>query len=134
MPRMSQVDVLPTSTGSAKDLVADVLELWARGQEPNAQAALKNHPELADDNEAIIDLAFGEFCQRLDRGEFVNPRAFAAHFPTCRSTLFRIMNGHQLTVDNPGLIADSSCKKWPEPGDTFVGFNVVRELGRGAFA
>jgi serine/threonine protein kinase/Tfp pilus assembly protein PilF len=44
------------------------------------------------------------------------------------------MNGHQLTVDNPGLIAEPPRKKWPEPGDEFVGFRVVGELGRGAFA
>jgi len=131
---MNQVDVMSPSTRSTKDLVADVLELWAKGREPDAQAALKEHPELAGDNEAVTDLAFGEFCVRLERGEFVNPRAFADHFPACRSTLFRIMNGHQLTVDNPGLIADPPRKKWPEPGDEFVGFNVVRELGRGAFA
>ncbi|HMF15761.1 MAG TPA: hypothetical protein VKE98_01080, partial [Gemmataceae bacterium] len=131
---MNQVDVLSPSTRSTKDLVADVLELWTKGQEPDAQAALKEHPELAGDNEAVTDLAFGEFCVRLDRGEFVNARAFANHFPACRSTLFRIMNGHQLTVDNPGLIADPPHKKWPGPGDQFVGFSVVRELGRGAFA
>jgi serine/threonine protein kinase len=131
---MSQVDLLTPSTRPAQELVADVLERWARGQAPDARAALKEHPELASDSEAVVDLAFGEFCLRLDRGEFVNPRAFAAHFPACRSTLFRIMNGHQLTVDNPGLIADAPSKKWPEPGDAFVGFNVVRELGRGAFA
>jgi serine/threonine protein kinase/Flp pilus assembly protein TadD len=131
---MSQVNVLSTTARSAKDVVADVLERWARGQDPDAQAALKEHPELANDHEAVTDLAFGEFCQRLERGEFVNPRAFADHFPSCRSTLFRIMNGHQLTVDNPGLLADPPRKKWPEPGDQFVGFSVVRELGRGAFA
>jgi len=131
---MSQVDLLTPTTQSAKDLVADVLELWAKGREPDAAAALKEHPELANDSEAVTDLAFGEFCQRLERGEFVNPRAFADHFPACRSTLFRIMNGHQLTVDNPGLLADPPRKKWPEPGDEFVGFRVVGELGRGAFA
>jgi serine/threonine protein kinase len=131
---MSQVDVSSTTTRSAKDVVADVLERWAKGEEPDAAAALKNHAELAHDHEAVTDLAFGEFCQRLERGEFVNPRAFASRFPTCRSTLFRIMNGHQLTVDNPGLLADPPRKKWPEAGDLFVGFSVVRELGRGAFA
>jgi serine/threonine protein kinase/Flp pilus assembly protein TadD len=131
---MSQVDVSSSTPRSAKDVVADVLERWARGQEPDTQAALKEHPELANDHEAVTDLAFGEFCQRLNRGEFVNPRAFASRFPSCRSTLVRIMNGHQLTVDNPGLLADPPRKKWPEPGDQFVGFNVVRELGRGAFA
>jgi serine/threonine protein kinase/Flp pilus assembly protein TadD len=119
---------------NARDLVADVLERWGQGQEPDAQAALKEHPQLANDAEALTDLAFGEFCQRLDRGEFVNPQAFASRFPTCRSTLFRIMNGHQLTVDNPGLLADPPRKKWPEPGEMFVGFRVVGELGRGAFA
>jgi serine/threonine protein kinase/Flp pilus assembly protein TadD len=131
---MSQGDVVSTTTRSAKDVVADVLERWAKGQEPNAEAALVEHAELQADHEAVTDLAFGEFCQRLQRGEFVNPRAFASRFPTCRSTLFRIMNGHQLTVDNPGLLADPPRKKWPEPGDLFVGFSVVRELGRGAFA
>jgi serine/threonine protein kinase/Flp pilus assembly protein TadD len=131
---MSPVDDLSTTTRTAKDVVADVLERWAKGREPDAQAALKDHPELARDHEAVTDLAFGEFCQRLERGEFVNPRAFADRFPTCRSTLFRIMNGHQLTVDNPGLLADPPRKTWPEPGDQFVGFRVVRELGRGAFA
>jgi serine/threonine protein kinase/Tfp pilus assembly protein PilF len=125
---------LSASARSPQDLVADVLELWAKGQEPNAQAALREFPELAGDNEAVVDLAFGEFCLRLERGEFVNPRAFAAHFPDCRSTLFRIMNGHQLTVDNPGLLDSAASKKWPDPGDTLVGFRVVRELGRGAFA
>jgi serine/threonine protein kinase/Flp pilus assembly protein TadD len=131
---MSQVDVLTQSTQSRKDLVADVLDLWNKGQQPDAEAVLKEHPELAADKEAVTDLAFGEFCVRLDRGEFVNPRAFAAHFPTCRSTLFRIMNGHQLTVANPGLLAEPPRKQWPEPGDQFVGFEVIRELGRGAFA
>jgi serine/threonine protein kinase len=111
-----------------------VLNRWAQGQEPDAQAALKEHPQLGNDHEALTDLAFAEFCQRLNRGEFVNPRAFASRFPACRSTLFRIMNGHQLTVDNPGLLADPPRKKWPEPGEQFVGFHVVRELGRGAFA
>jgi serine/threonine protein kinase/Flp pilus assembly protein TadD len=125
---------LSTNTPSAQDLVADVLQRWAQGHEPDAQAALKEHPQLANDHEALTDLAFGEFCQRLDRGEFVNPQAFASRFPACRSTLFRIMNGHQLTVDNPGLLADPPRKKWPEPGEQFVGFRVVRELGRGAFA
>ncbi len=131
---MSPAEVTSTTTRSAKDVVADVLERWAKGREPDARAALKEHPELAHDHEAVTDLAFGEFCQRLERGEFVNPRAFADRFPACRSTLFRIMNGHQLTVDNPGLLADPPRKKWPEPGDQFVGFRVVRELGRGAFA
>jgi serine/threonine protein kinase/Flp pilus assembly protein TadD len=131
---MSPAEVTSTTTRSAKDVVADVLERWAKGREPDAQAALKEHPELAHDHEAVTDLAFGEFCQRLERGEFVNPRAFADRFPACRSTLFRIMNGHQLTVDNPGLLADPPRKKWPEPGEQFVGFRVVRELGRGAFA
>jgi serine/threonine protein kinase len=131
---MSQVDGKTPSTRSTKDLVGDVLEHWAKGNEPDAQAALKEHPELANDKEAVTDLAFGEFCLRLDRGEFVNPRAFAGHFPICRSTLYRVMNGHQLTVDNPGLIAESPRKKWPDPGYELVGFRVVRELGRGAFA
>jgi serine/threonine protein kinase/Tfp pilus assembly protein PilF len=131
---MSQGEGGGTTGRSARNVVADVLERWAQGQEPDAEAALKEHPELADDHEAVTDLAFGEFCQRLQRGEFVSPRAFAGRFPTCQSTLFRIMNGHQLTVDNPGLLAELPPKKWPEPGDQFVGFRVVRELGRGAFA
>src|SRR5262245_7352936 len=130
---MSPAEAPSTTTRTAKDVVADVLERWAKGQEPDAQAALKEHPELAHDHEAVTDLAFGEFCQRLERGEFVNPRAFADRFPTCRSTLFRVMNGHQLTVDNPGLLADPPRKKWPEPGDDVVGFKVVRGLVGGAF-
>src|SRR5829696_3434688 len=101
---MSKVEVLTPSTRSAPDRVAAVLELWARGQEPSAEAALREFPELAGDHEAVVDLAYGEFCLRLERGEFVNPGAFAAHFPACRSTLLRIMNGHQLTVDNPGFL------------------------------
>src|SRR5262249_20634778 len=32
------------------------------------------------------------------------------------------------------LVPDLPFVRWPEPGETFLGFNLIRELGRGGFA
>src|SRR3954452_12435938 len=62
-------------------LVVEFKELLSRGEPITAEQFLAEHQELAGDKEAGIDLAYEEYCRRLETGEAPDPAQFAARFP-----------------------------------------------------
>lgn len=102
----------------------------ARRKHGDVSAVLKSHPELLEHRTIVIELAYEEFLKRRRSGESVDTREFAACFPGFETSLFLFLNVQSLLGD-----ADTpSDDLWPQPGDTFLGFSILDELGRGAFA
>jgi serine/threonine protein kinase/Flp pilus assembly protein TadD len=100
----------------------------------DAQAYLARHPQLYTDKQAVLDLAYEEYCQRKEAGLPPDPDSFCERFPGFQNSIRKVLEVQRLLEDNPELLEECQPVAWPEPGQNFVGFNLVRELGRGAFA
>jgi eukaryotic-like serine/threonine-protein kinase len=82
----------------------------------------------------LVDQAYDEFCARRNRGEVIDPDLFCAQFPALQSRLGRRLQIHLFLDENPALLQDPADICWPAAGQMFVDFQLVLELGRGAFA
>jgi serine/threonine protein kinase/Flp pilus assembly protein TadD len=119
---------------SLRELVEAIMAGWAEGAEPDASAALVEHPELVTDKSLVLDLAYEEFCLRQEAGQAPDPAAFCARFPTHRTSVRELIHAHQFLEDNPPPPFATPLPDWPAPGDRVGEYTLVRELGRGAFA
>jgi tetratricopeptide (TPR) repeat protein len=113
---------------------AELRKLLSAGQPIDVSALLAGHPELAEDKSLLLDLAYEAFCQKHEAGTAVDPEEFCGRFPAYRSSLRRLLGVHQFLEQHPQFLADGRHAPWPQPGQTFLGFSLLRELGRGAFA
>jgi serine/threonine protein kinase/Tfp pilus assembly protein PilF len=116
--------------------LADQLrDLWDCGQQVDALTFLEDHPEHAANSCVLLDLAHEEFILRVEANQSVDPDAFAARFPRCQSAIrFLIGTRFLLEGDRHKLAQTCELFPWPLPGQSFLGFDLQRELGRGTFA
>jgi serine/threonine protein kinase/Flp pilus assembly protein TadD len=115
-------------------LASEALELWRRSRPFEVRSFLARHPELAGDLSLLRDLAYREYRDRLEAGEELDPVAFAARYPACGSALQKLVGAAAFVEDNAELWGGRGPTPWPEPGEAFLGFELVRELGRGSFS
>jgi serine/threonine protein kinase len=108
--------------------------LWPDEMPEDARAFLERHPQLRADKGAVLDLAYDEYCRLVEAGAAPDPDAFCDRFPTFRSSLRRAIQAHDYLEANPALLEEREPIAWPFEGETFLGFRLLRELGRGAFA
>ena len=81
-----------------------------------------------------LDKVYERFCAKREAGESVDPDAYCARFPMMRSALKKLIQAHLFVEKNLAVLGDASEIRWPEAGDTFLDFQLLLELGRGAFA
>jgi serine/threonine protein kinase len=113
-----------------------VHELFAEfpADEPfDAQSILDAHPELSAQKSAVLDVVYEEFCRRIEQGESVEPRQFAGRFPAINRSLLRLIEVHQLLHAGHASLLDTNVG-WPVAGDLWLDFELLEELGRGAFS
>jgi serine/threonine protein kinase len=126
--------------GSEKQAVAApvqaaaIKEDWGRGAVPDAAAVLARHPELLADKSIVLDLAYEEYCLRAEAGVVLETEAFCARFPAHRSSIRRLITAHQFLALNSSVLGSMPPARWPEAGERWGDFTLLRELGRGAFA
>ena len=123
----------PVKPGS-RGLLSAIKSMWKRGEPADARAALSRHPKLKAEKSVVLDLAYEEYCVREESGQAPDPDEFCERFPTYKASLRRLIEAHRLLEDNSYLLAAGQPVRWPEPGETFLGYHLVSELGRGAFA
>jgi eukaryotic-like serine/threonine-protein kinase len=103
---------------------------WRGGRARRIEDYLAVFPELREDQAALQAIAFEEYRLRRQAGETPAPAEYR----------------HRLGVDTRDWPTDLPLAEvagvspnqegpagWPEPGETFLGFRLVRELGRGTF-
>jgi serine/threonine protein kinase/Flp pilus assembly protein TadD len=132
-PPLSGTRDAGASGWSVRRLVSEIKSQWLRGEPADARAVLTRHPELGSDKSAVLDLAYEEYCLRRQAGTSPDPDEFCQRFPHYRTSLRRLIEAHHC-VEAAELAAQDSEVSWPEVGDSFLGFVLRRELGRGAFA
>jgi serine/threonine protein kinase len=99
----------------------------------HATIRMAEPPGSAAERSDLIDSAYEEYCQRVETGEPVDAEEFCSRFPAFQTSLRRLLRAHQNLEDNPEILNDLTAR-WPEPGESFLGFRLLSELGRGAFA
>lgn len=115
-------------------VVADVYGRWAAGQTPDAAAALAEHPELWGHKPLVLELAYEEFCLRVDGGTAPNPAAFADRFGPFADSVARLLAVHSVIGRHPSLAAGGRPAVELAAGETVGELRVVRRLGVGGFS
>ena len=125
----------PGRNGSDESkLVSAAISNWRNGETPDAAAFLKAHPHLADQKSLVLDLAYEEYCLRKEQGETVAANEFCDKFPDQRLSLARLIDVHDYLDQHPEAAPVDAPLAWPKAGDVFLGFEIERKLGSGAFA
>jgi serine/threonine protein kinase len=119
---------------SDRQLLREILEAWNKGEPPDAAAALARHPLLAEDRDAVVDLAYEEYCLRVEAGEPIDKAAFSAHFAPFTREVRETLDAHSFAADHLDLIRLAPTLAELQPGDALLGFTLLRELGEGSFA
>jgi serine/threonine protein kinase len=144
----SFVDNFPNlSPGDLASIVRiDQRERWSRNENVGAERYLAEFPALLQEEDAALDVIYGEYLLRESRGEKVLLPAFLARFPSFAEILAAQLQIHQWTLDTPSGTADrltnattpndQSLSGIPRTGAgtpelAFGRYEIVRMLGRG---
>src|SRR5437588_2495336 len=107
--------------------------------------------ESPNPRSVLIDQAYDEYCEGYEAGQDQDVDAFCARFPRFKTSLRKLIVAHDLLEaheeymedgkSTPRLaedlclgLQDDDKTPWPAPGQTFLGFELLEEIGRGAFA
>lgn len=131
--KSADIRAILEEVSEASQILSEIKEDWGDERPLDAQAWLAEHPELGARKSIVLDLAYEEFCQRLESGEPVDADSFARRFPTFQRSVRRLIAVHDFLEQNVGLVPTKPTE-WPEPGQLFQGFSILAELGRGSFA
>lgn len=117
-----------------RQLVSDIKSRWRHDGAPNAETSMAQHPALARHRTLALELAYEEFCLRVEAGDTVDVHQFCDRFGSISRSLLRRIEVHQYFTEHPELLASEQRVSWPATGETFAGFHVLEQLGRGAMA
>ncbi len=117
----------------ADRLAVEIKRQWDQGQPADLVTVLAEHPELLRYRSIVLDLAYEEYCWRRRAGERLSAGGFSRRFPTLQRSLSLLIQVHSLLELEPGLRRVQGVIPWPRVGDSFLGFFLTAELGRGTF-
>ncbi|MGI8980108.1 MAG: protein kinase domain-containing protein [Pirellulaceae bacterium] len=114
-------------------LVREVIDRWRGGDSPDAAGFLSANPVVRERKSLAMDLIYEEYCLRNEAGETLVPSTFCRKFPTYRQSLQRLIDVHQFLDGHPEDPKEKPWK-WPEAGESVLGFKIIQKLGEGAIA
>ncbi len=124
----------PASKKMLCELVREAVEAVPATERFQAEEILARYPHLKEDRSAMLDLAYEEYCQAVERGDTIDPHAFAAQFPAIEESLLELFEVHSFVVGHSLLSGVESDIHWPTAGEVFLGFELLEEIGKGAFS
>jgi len=131
---LAQRDRTDIAPGDAKALVSEILAQYESAAAFDAQAVLEQHPGLKQYPSVVVDLAYEEFCRRIDAGEDADPEEFARRFPEVEASLLKLLEIHEYLDEHPDAFGAAAPPVWPQAGEDVGGFVLIREIGRGGFS
>ena len=114
-------------------LAAAIKSRWRRGNSPDLTDALTSHPELRRYRSVVLDLAYTEYQVRRQSGESLDAETFSRRFPSLERSLYLLIEVHGLLSQDPEIQNLQESLAWPEVGSRFLQFDLLAEIGRGAF-
>jgi eukaryotic-like serine/threonine-protein kinase len=131
LAQRGQIDLAPNE---AKTLVSEIIARYESVDEFDARSVLEKHPGLQQYPSIVVDLAYEEYCRRVDAGEPTDPQQFAQRFPDVEAPLLKLLEVHEYLDEHPDAFGAVPAPEWPQAGDEVAGFVLVREIGRGGFS
>lgn len=125
---------MPTTPLAPPDVAESLKQDWRGGSAPDLRAALRDHPTLLRHRSLVLDLAYEAYALREAAGSAPDPESFCRELPAFRSDVRGMLLDYRALMAHPELLAGPEPVHYPEPGESFEGFTVVRQLGHGAFA
>jgi hypothetical protein len=95
----------PDLVDSLRRRVDRIKHYWSQGAAPDTRAALSAEPDLRGNKSVVLDLAYEEYCLRLEAGEKLDPEAFCNRFHAYRTSLNRLLEAHQFLDGQGALLA-----------------------------
>jgi serine/threonine protein kinase len=89
---------------------------------------LQNHPQLSEYKSLVVDLAYGEYCQREKLGSPPGRNSFCKDFVGIEHSLQRRLEVHSVMEK---LTALDDEVEWPRCGDHVGSFYLLEEFGSG---
>jgi serine/threonine protein kinase/Tfp pilus assembly protein PilF len=135
--RSESVSFLARASASqivVRQLAREIQELRRQGEPAPVRVVLARHPELAKDKSLVIELANEDLCQRSEAGDIPDPEEFARQFPVFQQSVQNMAMAHGWVAEKEPLLDEFREADFPEVGTELMGFSLLRELGRGAFA
>lgn len=123
-----------TERPGAASALYEAASTWRDEPVPRTYAYVADHPELQGKKSIVLKLAYREYLVRTQAGETLIPSTFCDHFPAFRRSLLRLINLHSWVHQKPQLAKTLEGVTWPKSDASFLGFDVIDEIGRGAFA
>ena len=124
----------PADPVACRKFAEEIITEWKQGETANTRALLSRHAELRQHRSIVLDLLYEEYCLRTEQGESVTISQFCDRFPDYRHSIRQQLEIHQLISDHPELLPQWGVDSWPERGEQLLGYTIVEQLGRGAFA
>lgn len=126
---------LPPAASGAQPWLSLWRASWQSGQGLSASELLSRNPGLELQSNAVLTLAYDEYCRRQAAGESIDRDEFCRGLPAHRESVARLLVVHEYLKQHSLLPTNLAiCEEWPEAGETIAGFELIDGLGLGAFA
>jgi tetratricopeptide (TPR) repeat protein len=122
---------------------ADIEYAWRRGDCRRAEGYLSAFPVLGTDPDGLGAIAFEEYRQRQHAGDHPSPDEYQQRFgidtldwplpPLSAAATWPHECGAAAVPDAAADYLARAAATFPKPGSDFCGFQLVKEIGRGAF-
>ena len=139
------VAFLPDASDPAYQQVAvelirvDLERSWARGSKKRLEAYREITPLLFTDPRRLAEIAFEEYRLRKQSGEAVSAAEYKRRY-AIDTSVWPEENDHQVDRNQSAslatthsLVRTGDVPEFPRVGDSFAGFDLIEQLGRGAF-
>jgi serine/threonine protein kinase len=90
-------------------------------------------PLSAQERSKLLDRVYDEFCDLKADGVDVDPEEFCARYPDLQVSLRKLFLAHN-EISGDLETVRHAVRSWPQPGDGFLDYAFLSELGRGTFA
>lgn len=117
-----------------RQLANELRDLRRKGESSPIRLVLERHPELAEAKSVVIELANEDLCQRTEAGESLDLNEYCKQLPVFQEEVRRMALAHGFVEEKEPLLDEYRQATFPETGHEFMGFSLLRELGRGSFA
>jgi serine/threonine protein kinase len=107
-------------------LAEDMAERWRAGERLRVEDFLAQHPNLADQAEAALELLAEEINLRDEGGQTPDADELTARFPQWREQVLTLLECHRALSSRLGR------PRFPAAGESLGDFRLLAELGRGA--
>lgn len=130
-PFNSVASLADPRSAAADSTIKDILRRWRSGEKPDTLAALLEFPDLREQKNCVVELAYEEYVLRVNAGESIDVDAFCQRFTNHRYEVFKQIEAHQFLEAHPSQLPLFLPEETPPVTDQVGHYRLIRLLGKG---